>query len=168
MIDEIDSQILNILQHDARISNAELARRVGMAASAVLERVRKLEQQGVIAGYTTRLDARQLGAGLLAFVFVRSDEGVVAESTEAKLAAVPEVQEVHHIAGEDCFLLKVRTADTGALGRLLRERIGRIATVRSTRTTIVLETVKDETALPLGVPLGGEAIGAPAGGNDDQ
>ncbi len=77
MIDEIDNQILNILQDDARISNAELARRVGMAASAVLERVRKLEQQGVIARYTARLDPRQLGAGLLAFVFVRADDGVV-------------------------------------------------------------------------------------------
>lgn len=150
MIDAIDRQILDILQRDARTSNAEIARQVGLAASATLERVRKLEQQGVISGYNARLDARQLGAGLLAFVYVRSDEGVVAVATEAKLAEIPEVQEVHHIAGEDCFLIKVRTPSTQALGRLLRERIGRIPEVRSTRTTIVLETVKEGTALPLG------------------
>ncbi len=150
MLDDIDRQILDILQSDARTSNAELARRVGMAASATLERLRKLEQQGVITGYSARLDPRQLGAGLLAFVFVNANEGVVAERTERTLAEIPEVQEVHHIAGEDCFLLKVRTADTASLGRLLRERIGQIPTVRSTRTTIVLQTVKDATALPVG------------------
>jgi Lrp/AsnC family leucine-responsive transcriptional regulator len=149
MIDDIDRQILEILQDDARLPNAEVARRVGMAPSATLERLRKLEQQGVIAGYSARLDPRQLGAGLLAFIFVRTDDGVVADRTEAKLAEIAEVQEVHHVAGEDCFLLKVRTADTAALGRLLRERIGSIKTVRSTRTTIVLDTVKDVTTLPL-------------------
>ena len=149
MIDDIDRKILDILQRDARTSNAEIARQVGLAASATLERMRKLEQQGVIAGYTARLDARQLGSALLAFVFVRSDEGVVAEGTEAKLAEIPEVQEVHHIAGEDCFLIKVRTPSTQALGRLLRDRIGRIPTVRSTRTTIVLETVKETPRLPV-------------------
>ena len=150
MIDDIDRQILNILQTDARTPNAEVARQVGMAPSATLERLRKLEQQGVIAGYAARLDPQQLGAGLLAFVFVRTDDGVAAERTEAKLAEIAEVQEVHHVAGEDCFLLKVRTADTAALGRLLRDRIAHIGTVRSTRTTIVLETVKDVTTLPLG------------------
>jgi Lrp/AsnC family leucine-responsive transcriptional regulator len=153
MIDDIDRQLLDLLQRDARTSNAELARRVGMAASATLERVRKLEQQGVIAGYAARLDPEQLGAGLLAFVFVRTeDAGVAAVDTEAKLAALPEVQEVHHVAGEDCFLLKVRAADTGSLGRLLRERIGAIPTVRSTRTTIVLQTVKDVTTLVVTAP----------------
>jgi len=149
MIDATDRQILEILQRDARTSNAELGRQIGLAASATLERVRKLEQQGVIAGYTARLDPRQLGAGLLAFVYVRTAETVAAGPTEAKLAALPEVQEVHHIAGEDCFLIKVRTATTASLGRLLRDRIGRIEAVRSTRTTIVLETVKEDTSIPL-------------------
>ncbi len=151
MIDSIDRQLLDILQGDARTPNAELARRVGMAPSATLERLRKLEQQGVIAGYAARLDPRQLGAGLLAFIFVRTDDGVAAERTEAKLAEIPEVQEVHHVAGEDCFLLKVRAADAEALGRLLRQRISSLPTVVSTRTTIVLNTVKETTALPIPV-----------------
>ena len=161
MIDSTDRRILQLLQEDARTPNAELARRLGMAPSATLERLRKLEQQGVIAGYAARLDPARLGAGLLAFVFVRTeDAGANAERTEAKLAAIPEVQEVHHVAGEDCFLLKVRTADTAALGRLLREQIGAIRSVRSTRTTIVLNTIKDVTTLPIGG-------GAAENGEDD-
>jgi Lrp/AsnC family transcriptional regulator, leucine-responsive regulatory protein len=148
MIDETDRQILDILQKDARTSNAEVARRVGMAPSAVFERIRKLEERGVITGYTARLDPHALGLGLLAFVFVRSDEKLGAPETEARLAEIPEAQEVHHIAGEDCFLVKVRASDTESLGRLLRERFGAIPTLRSTKTTIVLQTIKETLELP--------------------
>jgi Lrp/AsnC family leucine-responsive transcriptional regulator len=148
MIDDTDRQILDILQKDARISNAEVARRVGMAPSAVFERIRKLEERGVITGYTARLDPHALGLGLLAFVLVRSDEKLGAPETEARLAEIPEAQEVHHIAGEDCFLVKVRTPNTESLGRLLRERFGAIPTVRSTKTTIVLQTIKETLELP--------------------
>ena len=149
MIDSTDRQILDILQHDARTSNAEIARQVGMAPSATHERLRKLEERGVITGYGVRLAPEAVGLGLLAFVHVRADEGIRAATTESALAAIPEVEEMHHVAGEDCFLLKVRAADTAALARLLREQIGEIPTVRSTRTTIVLATVKDGAPLPL-------------------
>lgn len=149
MIDSTDRQILDILQQDARTSNAEIARQVGMAPSATHERLRKLEERGVITGYGVHIDPEAVGLGLLAFVHVRADEGTRADSTESALAAIPEVEELHHVAGEDCFLLKVRAADTSALGRLLREQIGAIHTVRSTRTTIVLSTVKDCAPLPL-------------------
>jgi len=148
-MDAIDLTILDSLQRDARMSNAELARRVEMAPSAVLERVRKLEEHGVIARYEARLDPRALGAGLAAFVFVRTDEPVGARETEKALAAIRQVQEVHHVAGEDCFLVKVRVADTQALGTLLRDCIGAIPTVRSTRTTIVLQTVKETGNIPV-------------------
>jgi Lrp/AsnC family transcriptional regulator, leucine-responsive regulatory protein len=150
MIDDIDREILNILQEDARTTNSEIARQVGLAPSATLERVRKLEARGLIRGYEARLDPKALGWGLLAFVFVRADERLGAEEAEQQLAAIPEVQEVHHVAGEDCYLVKVRVADTAALGRLLREKIGAIPTLRSTRSTIVLETVKESARLPLG------------------
>jgi Lrp/AsnC family leucine-responsive transcriptional regulator len=147
--DEIDLKILELLQEDARIANAEIARRVGMAPSAILERIRKLEARGVLAGYAARIDPHALGLGLLAFVFVRA-EGRVWESTAAeRLAGIPGVQEVHHIAGEDCYLVKVRAADTEDLGRLLRERFAAVANVRSTRTTVVLATVKESARLPL-------------------
>lgn len=149
MIDAVDRKILEILQTNARISNAEIARRVDMAPSAVYERIKKLEERGVICGYTSRLDARALGLGLLAFIFVRAEEGVGDTGTAELLARIPEVQEVHHIAGEDCYLVKVRTADTEALGQLLREQFGTLESVRSTRTTIVLETTKETNGLPL-------------------
>jgi Lrp/AsnC family leucine-responsive transcriptional regulator len=149
MFDAIDATLLSILQSDARTTNADLARRVAMAPSAVLERVRKLEARGLIGAYEARLDPAALGYGLLAFMFVQSDERVGSAETGAALASIPEVQEVHHIAGEDCYLAKVRVADTAALGRLLRDRIGTIPTVRATRTTIVLETVKESATLPL-------------------
>ncbi len=150
MIDEIDRQILGYLQDNARTSNAESARRIGMAPSAILERIRRLEERGLIRGYTVRLDSVALEQGLLAFILVRTDERVWQTNTGTALAKIPEVQEVHHIAGEDCFLVKVRARDTDALGRILRERFGAIRTIRSTRTTIVLNTVKDSSDLLVG------------------
>jgi Lrp/AsnC family leucine-responsive transcriptional regulator len=154
MNDAVDMRILAIIQEDARTSNAEIARRVGMAPSAILERIRKLEARGTIAGYEARIDPHALDLGLLAFVFVRAEEGVWGREAAERLSELPGVQEVHHIAGEDCYLVKVRAADTEALGRLLRERFAAIGSVRSTRTTIVLETVKESGRLPLAAEAG--------------
>ena len=148
MFDDIDAKILMIIQRDARISNAEIARQVGMAPSAIFERIRKLEAQGVIESYETRLNPKALDLKLLAFVFVRTSEPTGAQA-EAILADIPGVQEIHHVAGEDCLLLKVRVADTEALGQLLRERIHPIESVTSTRSTIVLQTVKETSELPI-------------------
>jgi len=158
VIDPTDAAILALLQENARISNAEIARRVDMAPSAVFERVRKLEERGVIRGYEARLGARELGLGLVAFVFVRTAERPGQSSTGAELARLPEVLEVHHVAGEDCFLVKVRAPDTDGLGRLLRDRIGALAAVTSTRTTIVLETLKESTRLPLPAPAAEQEV----------
>jgi Lrp/AsnC family leucine-responsive transcriptional regulator len=148
-MDSTDRKILNILQSDARTPNAELARQVGMAPSAVLERVRKLEERGVIRGYHARLDPKLLDHGLLAFVLVRTEEHAGYAASEEQLMDIPEVQEVHHVAGQDCFLLKVRVANTDALSVLLRDRIGALRGVRSTNTTIVLQTVKESAAIPV-------------------
>jgi len=148
MINETDKQILNIIQQDARIANAEIARQVGLAPSAILERVRKLEERGMIRGYAAEIDPRQVGLGLLVFVFVRTSECSSSE-VEKTLAAIPEVLEAHEVAGEDCILLKIRTKDTESLGKLLRDEIKPIPNVLSTRTTVVLLTIKETTALPL-------------------
>lgn len=153
MIDVIDRQMLAILQENARTSNAEIARRVGLAPSAIFERIRKLETQGLITGYEARVNPQPLGLGLVAFMFVRTQERVGSQATGMLLAQIPEVQEVHHIAGEDCYLVKVRAADTNHLGVLLRERFGAIESITSTRTTIVLSTVKETAQLPLGEVL---------------
>jgi Lrp/AsnC family leucine-responsive transcriptional regulator len=149
MIDAIDAKILTILQDNARTSNAEIARQVDLAASAVFERIRKLEDRGVIEGYTARVNARAVGLPLLAFIFVRDEERPGDERTSKLVSEIPEVLEVHHVAGEDCLLVKVRTTDTDALGRLLRDRLGPIPTIVTTRTTIVLGTVKESSQLPL-------------------
>lgn len=146
MIDETDVQILNIIQNDARIANAEIARQVNLAPSAVLERVRKLEEKGIIRGYHTDIDPRKVEFGLTSFVAVRTSECSAADDA---LAAIPEVLEVHDVAGEDSYLLKIRTKDTQELARLLREKIKPIPTVVDTRTTIVLQTYKETATLPL-------------------
>ena len=148
MINEIDKQILNIIQKDARIANAEIARQVGLAPSAVLERVKKLEERGVIKGFETKLDAKELGYGLTAFVFVRTS---FCGSIGGVLAAIPEVLEVHDIAGDDCYLLKVRAKDTDELGKFFREKLKNLPEIVSTKTTIVLQTLKETNALPIEV-----------------
>src|SRR6266700_2556617 len=149
MINEIDATILNILQKNARTSNAEIARTVGLAPSAVFERIRKLEERDVIRGYHAAVNPKAVNLGQLAFTFVRSNDRPGGVATATRLAEIPEVLEVHHVAGEDCFLVKVRAPDTEALGRLLRERLGKISTITSTRTTIVLESVKETSELPI-------------------
>lgn len=160
MLDERDLTILELLQTDARRSNAEIARRLGIAPSAVLERIRKLERRGVLRGYTARIDAAAVGRGLLAFLFVQADEGPGADDLGQILAAIPEVLEVHHVAGEDCYLVKLRCGSTEALGQLLKERIGALPEVRRTRTTVVLGTIKESLEIRLPDPA--------EGGRDDD
>ena len=149
MIDDVDGLILELLQENARISQADVARAVGLAPSAVLERIRKLEARGIVKGYTALLDPHALDQRMLAFVAVRSAEAPGDESVARALAQCPEVLELHHVAGDDCYLLKVRARDAEHVGQLLRHRFGRIPGVVSTRTTIVLETVKETPRLPL-------------------
>jgi Lrp/AsnC family transcriptional regulator, leucine-responsive regulatory protein len=149
MIDEMDRRILSLLQQDARLSNAEIARRVGMAASATLDRLRKLEERGVIRGYEARVDARKLGLGLTAFIFIRAQNKHGEHDTGDRLRQHPNVLEVHHIAGEDCYLAKVCAADTEDLGRMLQVDFGNLPGVVSTRTTIVLATLKESARIPI-------------------
>ncbi|HTK52436.1 MAG TPA: Lrp/AsnC family transcriptional regulator [Gemmatimonadaceae bacterium] len=152
MIDQTSRVILETLQSDARISNAEIGRRIGLAPSAVFERIKKLEERGAVRGYNANIDPAAVDLGLLAFVLVRADERGGAPRTEAALVAIPEVQEVHHVAGEDCFMLKVRARDTAALNDLLANQIGSLESVRSTKTTIVLRTAKETSTIPIASP----------------
>ena len=147
--DTTDLSILSLLQKDARLPNNELARQVGMAPSAVLERVKKLEKKGIIRGYTTRIDPAAMDLKLLAFIFIKSNKRPGDTSIAKQLSKIPEVLEVHHIAGEDCFLIKVRTCDAQSLLELMRNQFGKIPNITSTKTTIVLDTSKDDNYLPL-------------------
>ena len=147
-LDDIDLQILHLMQANGRISNADLARELSMAPSAVLERVKKLEQKNVIMGYTAQINPIPLQQKLLAFIFIKSTEGFGHnDKILTALSKIPEVQEVHIIAGEDCFLAKIRTTDSATLMEIMRNSLKKIPSIASTKTTIVLETVKEQQQL---------------------
>jgi Lrp/AsnC family leucine-responsive transcriptional regulator len=147
VLDKIDLNILRLMQDNARISNADMARELGMAPSGVLERVKKLEQKGVIQQYTTRINPVALQQKMLAYIFMKASDGPGCNDTAQALAKIPEVQEVHHIAGDDCYLVKIRTYDSASLVSLMRNQFSQIPNLLSTRTTIVLETVKEQQQL---------------------
>lgn len=148
-MDPIDTEIVRRLQENARETQADIARAVELAPSAVLERIRKLEARRIVRGYAAELDPKALGLGLLAFVSVRTEDSGSDNRIAHALGEYPEILEVHHVAGDDCYLIKVRARDAEHLGLLLRTRFGSIPGVRSTRTTIVLETIKETSRLPI-------------------
>src|SRR5690554_5586009 len=143
-LDHVDYHILRLLQENARINNADIARELGMAPSAVLERVKKLEHNEIILQYTAKINPAAVDQRLLSFIFIRSADGIGTATTGEALAAIPEVQEVHDIAGDDGYLVKVRTADSAALVDLMRNTFSKIPNIISTRTTIVLDTFKEQ------------------------
>lgn len=149
MIDEISFEILKILQQKARVPNVEVARKIGMAPSAVLERIRKLERMGFIDGYEVRLNPEQFGRRLVAFITVCVDPMTDMDKMGKTLSDIPEIQEVHYITGEDCYLLKIRVSDADALGRVLVDCIRSIKGVLSTRTSVALATYRETLKIPL-------------------
>jgi Lrp/AsnC family leucine-responsive transcriptional regulator len=148
MIDTLDAEILNILQRDGRISNADMARELGMAPSAVLERKRKLEKTGIIKGYEVRLDAKALGLPLTVFIQVKTEEKVGKTTVGHRLAELPNIQTVHFIAGEYSYMLQAQLRDTDDLVDLLRA-IGATPEVSDTRTILVLDSIKESLGLPM-------------------
>lgn len=149
MIDEISLKILKILQEKARIPNVEVARQVSMAPSAVLERIRKLEKQGFIDGYEVRLNPCRFKRQQVAFITVTTEGRADIPMVGRELARLPEVQEVHHVAGQDGFLVKVRVADTEALGQLIHQTLHRIESVKATHTAIAMATYKETARIPI-------------------
>jgi Lrp/AsnC family leucine-responsive transcriptional regulator len=149
-IDDIDRRILTLLQDNARISQSDIAKAVGLAPSAVMERIRKLETRGILTGYVALVDPHVVDLRMLAFVAVRiSVVGDEERDVAARLAAIPEVLEVHYVAGDDCLLLKMRARDAEHVGHLLRNQVSAVPGVRSTRTTIVLGSMKESPRLPI-------------------
>ncbi len=144
MIDDIDGKILTILQENARISNANIARELGVAPSGVFERIKKLEQRGIIKGYHAALDHEKLGQGVTAFLILGAGDRVGSIEGANRVAKIDEVVEVQNIAGEDGILVKLRCGSNEELGRILREKIGSIPSIRSSRTFVVMETIKEQ------------------------
>jgi Lrp/AsnC family transcriptional regulator, leucine-responsive regulatory protein len=156
-LDRIDRRILTYLRQDGRMSLASIAKEVGLSGPAVHERVRKLEQSGVIAGYSVILDPESLERPHVAFVMVTLSEGeefAADEPIVARICEEPDVLEFHRIAGQDCYLIKIRCATNKEMEQLLR-RIRSIHGVARTRTTIVLSTELEKPTIE--VPLGEEA-----------
>ena len=147
MIDEVDRQLIDLLQTDARFSNAALAEKVGLTTSTVYDRVKKLEQKGIIKGYVALVDAGALGKPITAFIRLTvgsasTDYRQSKNSVTSICQAEPDVLECHGVAGEDCYILKVRAASPGDLEKLI-ERIRCNAQVARTTTNIVLSTLKE-------------------------
>ncbi len=150
-LDRTDRAILAVLQVEGRISNAELAERVSLSPSACLRRVQRLEADGVIAGYSARLDPARLGLGLQAFVrlqLARHDADSI-ERFIARLQSWDEVVACHALTGDMDYLLHVHVADLEHFSRFLLDRVLHHGDVADVNTSFVLRAVKDSRALPL-------------------
>jgi len=137
-VEETDRAIVAALSQDGRLSYTDLAERVGLSVSAAHQRVRRLEQRGVIRGYHARLEPEAVGLPLTAFVAIRPIDPSQPDDAPDRLATLPEIESCYSVAGEDFYLLLVRVAGPSDLERLLQE-IRKVANV-ATRTTVVLST----------------------------
>ena len=146
-LDKVDLTILRLMQENSRISNIDMAKALNMAPSAVLERVKKLEQKNVITQYSAKINPLAVDLKLLAFISMKSSHSLGCTTTAEELSKIEEVQEVHVIAGDDCFLVKVRTTDSASLMELMRTSFSKIPNILSIKTTIVLETVKEQQSI---------------------
>lgn len=148
-MDPIDYKILDLLQRDARITQMEIAAAVGLSQPSVADRIRKLDEGGAVLGYVARLDPRNMGNDIRAFIGVRVSHPRHHDAFTRRIQQIAEVQECHRVAGLDSYLLKVVTRNTGTLDELISNLLRRIPGVTRTTTTIVLATVKETTAVPL-------------------
>jgi Lrp/AsnC family leucine-responsive transcriptional regulator len=148
-MDSLDRKAVAFLIKNGRASWADLGQHLGLSAPSAADRVRKLEQAGVIRGYTPLLDAESLGYPLVAFVFVTLGSHRNRSAFLRAIEKLEEIAECHHVAGDDDYLLKVRCRGTKDLDRLLaselKDRIG----VAGTRTVVVLSTAKETVRVPL-------------------
>jgi Lrp/AsnC family leucine-responsive transcriptional regulator len=148
-MDPTDRRILGLLQNDARLTQAEIGRRVGLSAPAVNERIRRLERSGCIRRWTVLLDDHKVGADITAFVEVLFESPALEREFVKLISGLPEVQECHFVTGEFSCLLKLKVSDRQRLRELLLDRINSVVGVRQTRTCIVLETPKEDPAIPI-------------------
>ena len=147
-LDQIDIQILERLQANARATWTELSNELGLTAPAIAERTRKLEERGIIQGYHAHLEPERLDCGLLAYIAVQLRHPDARQPFLKRIHAMTEILECHHMSGEDDYWLKVRCANTKALERIISQEFQTVEAIK-TRTTIVLSSLKDTTKLPL-------------------
>jgi DNA-binding Lrp family transcriptional regulator len=147
-LDDFDRKILRVLATDGRVSNLDLAARIGLSASACLRRVQALEKSGAIRGYRAVLDPAVLGGGFLAYVLVGLSRHTRAEQRafEAAIANAPQVRECHNITGAFEYLLRIEAADLAAYKHFHTEVLGALPQVTTITSYIVMESAKDERA----------------------
>ncbi len=152
MLDKFDIAILNELQADGRLTNAELAQRVGLSAAPCWRRVRALEEAGYILGYHAEIDRQKIGLGVLAFVRIDADRntGDVTREMEEAIKKIPEVVACHYISGAGTFELQVVARDLDAFSQFARKVLINLPNVKDLHTSFSLGQVKDSSALPLG------------------
>lgn len=150
-MDAIDLRILEILQRDARVTQQDIARRVKLSQPSVADRIRKLEARGVILGYFAKVDPAHLGKDITAFIGVGISHPKYFEQFGKKVLAIPDILECHRVAGNESYLLKIRTENTKSLDRLLVEQLRTIPGVFRTETTLVLSSIKEDLALSIHV-----------------
>lgn len=144
-MDAIDHLLVQLLQTDGRATQLQLARDVGLSQPATAERIRKLEAARVITGYAAKVDAGKLGKDVTAYIGVGVEHPKYFDGFAKKVLAMPEVLECHRVAGQDSYLLKVKTTNTTTLDTFLCETLRTIAGVTRTFTTIVLSSIKEDT-----------------------
>lgn len=151
-LDKFDLIILQELQADGRLSNAELAQRVGLSAAPCWRRVKALEETGLIKGYHAEIDRRKIGLGVLAFVRLDADRdsGKVTRELEDAIRQLPEVVSCHYISGAGTFELQVVSRDLDSFAQFAREVLINLPNVKDLHTSFSLGEVKESSALPLG------------------
>lgn len=148
-MDTIDLKVLQQLMAQGRITWSELAGLLQLSAPATADRVRRLEERGVIQGYAALVNPETVGCGLTAFVAVTLQHPQYQADFVQKIEDLTEVMECHHITGDDDYLLKIRCRNTRDLERIISDEIKKITGISKTRTTVVLSTIKETTILPL-------------------
>ena len=151
-LDRYDRQILRVLQEDGRISNQDLAERIGLSPSPCLRRLRAIEEAGLITGYRAHVDARRLGLSLTALIHISMDQHTPErfKNFEAQVAEIPEVMECLLITGQSAdYQLKAVVRDMDAYQELLLNRITRIKGVTGVHSSFILRRVVDKSALPI-------------------
>lgn len=151
-LDKFDIHILSQLQTDGRLTNAELANRVGLSPAPCWRRVRRLETEGYISGYHAALNRHKLGLGVIAFVRIYADRntGEVTRALKEQLIQMPEVMSCHHISGEGSFEITVMATDLEAYSRFAMDRLINLPHVKDLHTSFSLGEVKASHELPLG------------------
>src|SRR5690242_1972847 len=151
-LDDIDLKILHILQLDGRRRLADIAEQVDLSAPAVMERVKKLESGGIIRGYQALLDSKKIGKDITAFIGVSIGNQRDMDKFARQMMKYPDVLECHHVTGDESFILKVKSGNTGSLEKLLGE-IRSVEGVTRTVTRVVLSTAKEGQTLELAADL---------------